>query len=286
MAVNPRFAFHRGQIVPFSEATVPLDDRGLQFGESLYEVIAVTAGEPRLLPEHVARMERGAPQIGISGVPPLAEWQRIVAELIHLEGLRDGLVYAQLTGGAAPRDHAPQGNPAPAFWAYVAPFTYPRAADVVRGSTAITLPNLRWSRTDLKTTMLLANVLAKKEAVARGAGEALLVGPTGEVYEGSSSNYFIVEGRSIVTPAQSSSLLPGTMRALVQEAAREAGLVELNEPIRIERLRSAAEVFVTSTARLVMPVVALDGRSIGTGEGGAVARDLAARLRARFSLPD
>ena len=287
MAVRPRFAFSRGSIIPFSEATVPIDDRGLQFGESLYEVIPVTAGEPRLLAEHVARMQASAPQIGVSGgVPPLSEWQRFSADLIQREGIRDGLMYAQLTGGAAPRMHVPNEASEPAFYAYVSPFVFPRASDVVRGVRGITTADMRWGRTDLKTTMLLANVLAKREAASQGATEAFFVGDTGEVYEGASSNLFIVEGRSLLTPVQSSHLLPGTMRPVVEQAAREAGLGVSHWPIDVDRLRTAEEVFVTSTSQLVMPVVAVDGRMIGHGEGGHFSRDLAARLRKRFSLPD
>lgn len=287
MAVRPRFAYCRGRVVPFSEAAVPIDDRGLQFGESLYEVIPITGGEARLLPEHVLRMRSAAPQIGLpGGVPPLEEWQRALSELIQLEGLRDGLAYAQLTGGAAPRLHVPQEDPEPAFYAYVSPYVFPRAADVQRGVRAITTADMRWGRTDLKTTMLLANVLAKREAKSQGATEAFLVGATGEVYEGASSNLFIVEGRSVFTPVQSSHLLPGTMRPLVEAIAHEAGLGVSHWPIDVDRLRAAEEVFVTSTSQLLMPVVSVDGRTIGAGEGGHFARDLAARLRARFSLPD
>jgi D-alanine transaminase len=287
MAVRPRFAFCRGSVIPFSEATVPIDDRGLQFGESLYEVIPVTAGEPRLLTEHVARMQASLPHVGLAGgVPPLEEWQRLAAELIKLEGIRDGLMYAQLTGGAAPRLHVPKESLEPVFWAYVYPFVYPTAADVVRGVRAITTADMRWGRTDLKTTMLLANVLAKREASSQGASEAFFVGDTGEVYEGASSNLIIVEGRKLITPVQSSHLLPGTMRPMVELAAREAGLAVSHWPIDVDRLRAAEEVFVTSTSQLVMPIVAVDGRTIGSGEGGHFSRDLAARIRARFSLPD
>jgi D-alanine transaminase len=287
MAVRPRFAFCGGQVVPFSEATVPIDDRGFQFGESLYEVIPVTGGEPRLLPEHVARMERSVSEIGlVGGVPPLSEWQRFLGELIQMEGQTEGLAYAQLTGGATARAHLPPAAPEPAFYAYVAPFTYPRAADVARGVKAITTADMRWGRTDLKTTMLLANVLAKREAASRDAAEAFLVGDNGEVYEGASSNLFIVEGRSLITPVQSSHLLPGTMRPLVESLAREAGYSVTHWPIEVERLPTAQEIFVTSTSQLVMPVVSVDGALIGSGEGGPVAKDLAARLRARFSLPD
>jgi D-alanine transaminase len=287
MAVRPRFAFFRGSVIPFSEATVPIDDRGLLFGESLYEVIPVTAGEPRLLAEHVARMQASVPQIGLAGgVPPIEDWQRLAAELIKLEGVRDGLLYAQLTGGAAPRLHVPKDAPEPTFHAFVYPFVFPNAADVARGVQAITTADMRWGRTDLKTTMLLANVLAKRDAASQGVAEAFFVGDTGEVYEGASSNLFILEGRTVITPVQSSHLLPGTMRTLVEETAREAGLAVSHWPIDVDRLRAAEEVFVTSTSQLVMPVVAVDARTIGSGEGGHFSRELAARLRARFSLPD
>src|SRR5262249_22234919 len=146
-------------------------------------------------------------------------------------------------------------------------------------------PDIRWGRRDLKTTMLLAAVLAKREARRLGAHEAILVGPNGEVYEGASSNVFLVEPGMLVTPAQSTNLLPGTMRSLVVEVGREAGLEARGEPVTLERLRGAKEIFVSSTSQLVMPVVALDGAPIGSGGAGPVSSDLAGRLRARLGLP-
>jgi D-alanine transaminase len=285
VAARPRFAWLDGRIVPFGDAAVPLDDRGLQFGESLYEVLPITAGEPRLLPEHVARLSRAAEELGLAeGVPPLAEWQSLIVELTKREGMRDALLYAQLTGGAAPREHAPAADVAKTFFAYLMPFVYPADQDVARGIRAISLPDIRWGRRDLKTTMLLAAVLAKKEARRRGASEAILIGAHGEVYEGASSNVFIVEGRALVTPQQTTNLLPGTMRGLVFDLAKEAGLDARGEPLDLRRLRGAGELLVTSTSQLVMPVVALDDASIGEGVAGPVGRELAARLRQRFGL--
>jgi D-alanine transaminase len=285
MPARPKFAFIDGRFVPYSEAVVPIDDRGLQFGENLYEVLPVTAGVPRLLPEHVARMTRGASELGLeAGVPTLAEWEAIVNGLVEREGVVDGLLYAQLTGGAAAREFVPANDVPKTFFAYVTPFRFPTAADVARGIRAVTLPDIRWGRRDLKTTMLLASVLAKQEARRRGATEAILVGQNGEAYEGASSNVFLVEPGAIVTPAQSTNLLPGTMRSLVVEVAKEAGLAARGEPVMVERLRAAAEIFISSTSQLVMPVVALDGAAVGAGEAGPVARDLAERLRKRLSL--
>lgn len=287
MAARPNFAWVDGRLVPFAEASVPLDDRGLQFSESLYEVVAITAGIARLLPEHVLRMRRAAGELGLeAGVPELSEWERFVADLLPQEQLRDGLLYAQVTGGSAPREHAPDLAPAPAFFAYLTPFSYPRDADVLRGIRAVSLPDIRWARRDLKTTMLLPAVLAKRVAKERGASEAILVGSGGEVNEGASSNVFIVEGRTIVTPAQSKNLLPGTLRPLVVDVARGAGHDMRSEPVSLERLAAADEAFVSSTSQLVMPIVELDGRPIKDGKSGPTARDLAARIRSRFALPD
>ncbi|HEX4337843.1 MAG TPA: aminotransferase class IV [Polyangiaceae bacterium] len=286
MASRPRFAWCNGRIVPYGEAAVPLDDRGLQFGESLYEVLPITKGIPRLLPEHVSRMTRGATELGLeTGVPSLTVWEALIRDLVEREGLGDALLYAQVTGGATPREHAPAVDVAKTFFAYLMPFVYPGDSEVAAGIAAISLPDIRWGRRDLKTTMLLAAVLAKKEARRRGAAEAVLVGPNGEVYEGASSNVFIVEGRSLVTPEQTTNLLPGTMRGLVVDVAREAGLDCRGEPFDLGRLRRADEVLVTSTSQLVMPVVALDGVPIGPGTAGPVGRHLAKRLRERFDLP-
>ncbi len=286
MPSRPGFAFLNGSFVPYSDAHVPIDDRGLQFGESLYEVLPITAGRPRLLESHVERMQRAAPEVGLaSGVPALEEWARIVDGLLQREPQEEALLYAQVTGGATARLFVPDVAPAPTFFAYVTPYRFPRDEDVVRGTSAVTLPDLRWARRDLKTTMLLPAVLAKREARSRGAQEALLVGADGCVNEGASSNVFVVDGGVLVTPAQSPSLLPGTMRPLVLDAARESGIAVKSEPIPVDRLRAATEVLVSSSSQLVMPVIALDARPVGSGSAGPVGRRLASILRARLSIP-
>jgi D-alanine transaminase len=287
MRARPSVAWIDGRVVPFAEATVPIDDRGLQFAESLYEVVPITGGAVRLLAEHVARMKRAAPEIDCeAGVPELSVWERLVGELLLREPVTEGLLYAQVTGGSAPREHVPDAAPEPTFFAYVTPFRFPRDAEVQRGISAITLPDIRWARRDLKTTMLLPAVLAKREGRRRGAQEALYVGPSDVVHEGASSNVFAVEGSALATPSQSTRLLPGTMRPLVSEVAKEAGLHVENVELSLSRLLGAAEVFVTSSSQLVMPVVAIDGKPVGSGEGGSVARDLARRLRARLGIPE
>jgi D-alanine transaminase len=281
----PTVAWLNGRLVPWGEAKVPIEDRGLQFAESLYEVLMVTAGRVRLLAEHEARMRHGAKALGIGrGVPDLRGWERVTGEILSAERLDEGLLYAQVTGGAGPRLHAPATAYEPTFFAYVRPHRFPRAADAARGVTAISLADQRWGHCDLKTTMLVPAILARREATRAGADEALLLGEDGSVREGSTSNVFIVEGGALTTPPQDAHLLPGTTSSAVATVATEAGLPIGRTTIPLTRLLRADEVFLTSTSRLVLPVVTVDGMPIGTGAAGRVALDLARRLRARLEL--
>ena len=285
MDADPRTAWLEGRLVPWAEARLPLEDRAVQFSESLYEVVAVTAGRPRGVAEHTARMKRAASVLGLGdGVPGARAWERIVAELIRSEQVEEGLLYAQVTGGSAPRRFLPARAPRARFFAYLRRHRFPRREETARGIRAISLPDPRWDRSDLKTTMLLPAVLAKREAARRGAAEAILLGPAERVREGASSTVFIVEGRRILSPEPTPHTLPGTTAPLVARLAREAGLEAADSTITLPRLLAANEVFVTATSLLVMPLAEVDGKAIGEGRGGPVALDLAARLRAWYEI--
>jgi D-alanine transaminase len=287
MAV-PSVAWMDGEIVPVGEARVPIEDRGLQFAESLYEVIAITDGEARMLSVHAQRMRDAAEELGLAaGVPDDPTWDRIAKELCARDPVREGLLYAQVTGGEAPRSHVPKADPSPRFWAYFRDIRFPRDAEVARGIRAITMTDPRWARCDLKTTMLLPAVMAKRAAAREGAGEAIFLGPEdGLVREGASSTVFIVEDRTLTSPALSSHLLPGTTGARLARLAADAGLTVRAEDIHVDQLRSADELVVASTTLLVMPITHLDGEPIASGTTGSVARDLARRLREDLALAD
>ena len=264
---------------------MPIEDRGLQFAEGLYEVLPVTAGRPRLVLQHALRMMRAAEVLGIAhGVPSVADWERIALELIRSEGVTDALLYAQVTGGEEPRRYLPEEKRIPFFFAYVRAHRFPGEEQVSRGIRVITTPDLRWGRCDLKTIMLLPAVLAKREAHLRNAADALLVGEGGEVHEGASSNIFIVEGERLSTPEPTHHLLPGTTGPVVSRLAAEAGLILSRETISVTRLRAADEVFLTATSFLVMPVMSVDGHPVGSGAAGPKALDLARRMRVLFEL--
>ncbi|RMF86955.1 MAG: D-amino acid aminotransferase, partial [Nitrospirae bacterium] len=237
---DPSVAYLDGRLVPWEEARVPVEDRGFQFGESLYEVVPVTAGRVRLLPPHVDRMRAGAAELGLAeGVPDLEAWSRIAAELIAADGVEEGLLYAQLTGGTAPRRHWPERRPRPTFLAYVRRWRFPRDADVVRGFRAVTVPDLRWGRCDLKTTQLLGSVLALRAAARAGAEEAIFVAEDGTVREGAVSNVFLVEDGRLVTPEQTHHLLPGVTRPVIAEIARAAGMEVVSRRVDAAELATA-----------------------------------------------
>jgi D-alanine transaminase len=280
---DPRTAWLNGRLVPWDEAAVPIEDRGLQFAESIYEVFPVIGGTPRLVAEHLERMRGGAEVIGIeAGVPNLGCMLSVADRLVAEEAVAEGILYAQVTGGSAPRHHL--ARPQPTFLAYLRAYEFPRAEAVAEGMTAISLTDERWAGRDLKTTMLLSAVLAKRQAAARGADEAVLVGIDGEVHEGSASNIFAVSGGRLLHPRESRHVLAGTMAPLVVECARDIGLKVEATRLQLDDLRQADELLCTATSRLAMPVLELDGRPIGTGRAGPVATEIARRLRTHFGL--
>jgi D-alanine transaminase len=285
MTRNPKTAWLNEDLVPWDEAVIPIEDRGLLFGESLYEVLPVTAGKVRLLGEHCQRMRAGAEVLGFfDALPEDTEIDRIAALLVAEEQVDEGLLYVQVTGGTAPRSHIAQHGTRPTFFAYLRPHRFPTREEVARGICAATVADARWARCDLKTTMLLPAVLAKRQADARGADEALIVGPGGAIHEGASSNLFVCIGGRLLYPGHSHRLLAGTMAPLAITLGADAGIQALPTTLTVEQLWSADEVFLTSTSRLAMPVIEVDARAIADRTPGPVATELARRLRAHLEL--
>jgi len=282
-ASNPGWAWCDGRLVAFADARVPIEDRGFQFGESLYEVIAVVGGEPFRLPDHVDRMVAGARELGLeSGVPELSKWKAIVAQLYRREPHRTAVLYAQLTGGPAPRRHLPPERPKPFFVAYLRQYSFPMPSETARGVAAVTYPDTRWQRRDLKTTMLLPAVLARKAAFSQGAEEAILVGQDGFLNEGASSTVFAVQERVVATPPPTQRLLPGVSTKAVQSICDDLGIPLAFRPLTMSDLHKAGELFVASTTILLMPVVRLDGSPVGTGTPGSTTLQLAYHFQRHF----
>lgn len=269
-----------GEYLPHSEARVSVEDRGFLFADGVYEVARVYDGRIFLLDEHLQRLANGlaAIEIAFAGVRDFAD---VAERLLHENELRNGdaTIYIQVTRGAAPRKHAfpPAGTP-PTVYMAARPFTQHPPAYFAEGVSAITAPDTRWTRCDIKSVSLLPNILANQRAKAAGAFEALFV-RDGIVAEGSHSNLFAVVDGALVTYPASNYILSGITRRLVFDLAAGLDLTAREGPIPLERLYEADELFLSGTTTEIMPVVTVDGRTIADGRPGSVTRRLLRRYR-------
>lgn len=280
MAVPLPTAWFNGAFLPLADVRISPLDRAFLFADSVYEVIPVYAGEPFLLGPHLARLENSLAALRIANPHSRAEWEAVVAGLVRENGGGDLAVYLQVSRGADQgRDHGfPAAGLRPTVFGMVTPI--PRPHPDRQGIRAITLPDIRWGRCDIKSTALLANVLARQAAREADAGEAILL-RDGFLVEGSASSVIIVEGGALRRRPPGPEVLPGTTTDLVAAVARESGLDCRDEPISEARLRAAAEIWLAAATRGVVPVTHLDGRPVGDGRPGPVWRQVAAAFEAR-----
>jgi D-alanine transaminase len=270
----PETAFVNGRFLPLADARVSVEDRGFQFGDGVYEVIRTYGGRPFKLEAHLARLNRSAQAINLRQPYSLEQWRGYVNEGLRLADFRESKIYLQITRGAAPRDHAYPTALEPTVVMTVREL-HPLSAQVQAGGVnAMTFDDIRWSRCDIKSLNLLANVLARQQAKEAGVFEAILT-RSGAVTEGSVSNVFIVDGQTLVTAPEGPFILSGVTREVVLALARREGLALSERYPSREELYAAAEVFLTGTTVEVLPVVRIDGNVVGTGEAGPVTRSLA-----------
>ena len=270
-----RTAYLNGEFLPLDEARVPVMDRGFLFADGIYEVAAVLHGRLVDNAGHLARLDRSLAEIGICNPHTAEEWERLETDLVAKNGVREGLVYIQVTRGVAERDFSfPKGDVAPTVLMFTQEKSIVNNPMAETGARAITVPDLRWKRRDIKSVALLAQVLAKQQASEAGVAEAFMV-EDGVVTEGSSSTVFIVtKGGALVTRPLSHAVLPGITRKAVLALADETGLSFEERLINARELPEAAEAFYTSASAFVMPVVEIDGKPLGDGRPGPVARRL------------
>jgi D-alanine transaminase len=272
-----RFAYVNGRFLPHDAAVVHVEDRGFQFGDAIYEVWSVRAGELIDADGHFARLERSLGELRIANPKSRAGYRLLIAELLRRNRVRDGLVYLQISRGRARRDHAfPAAATSPTMVLTAKrldPVAAQRRADT--GVGVITTPDLRWGRCDIKTVNLLPNVLAKQAALEAGAAEAWLVDDSGLVTEGSSTNAWIVtsDGR-LVTRQADHAILHGITRATLMGVARDLGYVVEERSFSVDEAVSAREAFMTSATSFVTPITRIDDRPVGNGAPGSVATAL------------
>jgi D-alanine transaminase len=268
-----------GSYVQHSEATISVDDRGFLFADGVYEVARIYRGRPFLMEPHLHRLRQGLDALRIRNAPVDA-LPEVAQRLIRENGVSgDGTFYIQVTRGAAPRKHAFPAAETPAtVYAVARPFNQYPATHFQKGVAAITVPDNRWARCDIKSVSLLPNVLANQQAHEAGAFEALFV-RDGVVIEGSHSNLFAVLDDRLVTYPSGNYILTGITRNLVLELAREAGMAVAEAPLFAEQLPRVQELFLSGTTTEVMPVTTLDGRAVGDGQVGPLTRQLQQAFR-------
>jgi D-alanine transaminase len=266
-----------GQFLPSHEARVSVDDRGFLFGDGVYEVTRALGGRLFAEEAHWRRLETGLAQLRIQPPPDFTrERVRALGERLLEENALTGgeaTVYLQVTRGAAPRTHAfpPVGTPATVYLA-ASPFQIPWEVRQ-RGVSAITLPDLRWARCDLKTVNLLPNILAKQQAKEAGAWEAVLV-REGIVTEGASTTVMVVMEDTLFTHPKDHRILPGVTRDVLLELARDLELHVVERPVRLDERPRWEELLLVGTTTDVQPVVSLDGQLVGEGRPGPMTRQL------------
>lgn len=275
-----RTAYVDGRHVPLDRAAVPVEDRALQFGDGVYEVVAVLDGRPLDLDRHLDRLALSREGLGIAAPMSDGALRAVVGEVLRRNRIRDGLAYMQVTRGHAPRSHGFPRGARPSLIVTARP-ARPAAAELMEGVEVVTTPDLRWGRCDLKTTALLPNVLAKQRALEAGAFECWMVDAEGRITEGSSSNAWIVQRGKVLTRPTGTEVLAGVTRAVLLEIAAAEGVPVEERAFTPEEALAADEAFLTSTSSFVVPVTALDGRPAGGGRPGEMTRRLAAAYLGR-----
>lgn len=280
-------AYVNGRYVPLADASLPIMDRGLLFGDSVYEVIPAYGGRPFRIDEHLRRLDRSLAAIRLDNPLSHADWRGVFARLTEDAAGGDRSIYLQVTRGDYPiRNHVLPARVTPNVIAFAMNLPPRDAARAAAGIRVITLDDIRWHRCDIKATTLLANVLARAVATDEGADEAILV-RDGVAMEGTASNLFIVSNGLLITPPDSHEVLPGITRDLVLELAAANGIPYAQASIGVDELGHADEIWLTSSTREVAAVVDLNGAPVGDGRPGplwhrmdALYQDCKARLRA------
>lgn len=275
-----RIVYVNGRYVPYAQAAVHVEDRGFQFGDGIYEVCEVRGG--RLIDEarHMQRLARSLGELEIAAPMSAAALAHVVREVIRRNRVKDGLVYLQVTRGAAPREFLFPADTEPTVVCLARPMaTAGLDARALEGIAVKSMPDIRWQRCDIKTVMLLPACLAKEAARQDGAREAWFIDANGFVTEGASSNAWIVDaGGAVITRQLSSAILPGVTRATLRDVLAGEGMTLTERPFRLDEAYASREAFITSATQTVMPVVRIDGRAIADGKPGPVAQ----RLRLNF----
>ncbi len=268
-----------GNFLPLEQAQVSVLDRGFIFGDGVYEVIPVYSRRPFRLMEHLKRLQHSLDGIQLSNPHSDAEWTAILGALIERNAPDDQYLYLHITRGVAPRDHAFPNPPVPpTVFAMSKPLTAPASDLLQHGISAITAPDNRWLRCDIKAISLLPNVLLRQAAIDAGCAETVMIRDDAFLTEGAASNIFVVQGGKLLASPKDHLMLPGITYDVVLELAAANGIPHEVRRISKAEVLDADELLLTSSTKEVLAITTLDGKPVGNGKPGP----MFARLHALY----
>lgn len=268
-----RIVYVNGDYVPEEQGKVSIFDRGFLFADGVYEVTAVIGGRLVDYGPHMERLERSLAELRMGWPCSKDELKAMHLEMVKRNALTEGIIYMQITRGAADRDFKFPKDVKPTLIAFTQTMNLVDNPNARAGVKVVTMPDIRWARRDIKTVMLLASALGKQQAYEQGANEGWMV-EDGKVTEGTSSNAYIVKDGKVITRGLSNAILAGCTRRALFRLAKDKGIVIEERAFTPEEAYAADEAFLTSASQFVMPIVEIDGRRIGGGQPGPVTRTL------------
>ncbi|MQX38048.1 D-amino-acid transaminase [Roseospira navarrensis] len=267
-----RVAYVNGRYLPHADAGVHIEDRGFQFSDGVYEVVAIADGRPVDLTGHIVRLARSLRELRIAMPMPERALRLVMREVVRRNAVSNGILYIQVNRGVHRRDHPfPPAHVAPSLIMTARPTPGVSARVMEEGTAVVTVPDRRWARRDIKSVSLLPNVLAKQAAREAGAWEAWQVDGDGFVTEGSSTNAWIVTpDGTLVTRPTGDDILAGITRAALIDLARREGIPVEERAFTVEEAKRAREAFNSSTTLPTVPVVRIDDTPVANGAPGSV----------------
>ena len=275
-----RFVYLNSKFIKFKDAKIHIEDRGLQFSDSVYEVVAFYNKQLIDFEFHIKRLKYSLKELKIKYFVDKDNLEKIFNKTINLNKTKNGIIYLQITRGVQQRDHAYKNNLTPNLIIYSINKKFNLPDKNFKGVNAITFNDLRWKRRDIKSVSLLANVLAKKEALNKKAYEAILI-DNGRITEATASNVWIVKNNKLITHPSNTDILKGITRESIKKLIKTNKLQLSEKSFTIKQLYNADEVFITSSTNLVTPIIKIDSKIINKGKIGNISLRLA-NLYANF----
>jgi len=270
----PNFVYLNNKYVKFKDAKIPIEDRGFQFADSVYEVVKVINKKLLDFDFHMKRLKYSTSELNFNYKVNKKILNKIFQNLIIKNYLSNGIIYLQITRGVQAREHAYIKNLKPNIIIYTAKkkFNFPNKN--YKGYKAITYPDIRWGRPDIKTTSLLANIIAATEAIKKGAYETILVKGK-KITEAAHSNVWIVKNNQIITHPANQDILKGVTRTVLIKIIKSLNLKLIEKEFSVKELFKSDEVFITSSGSLITPIIQIDDVKINNKKIGLITRSLA-----------